>query len=64
VGLVAFFLAASIGSLLNLAYGQDIDPSYYCMTNEYPFRQMCEKLEIEEIMNQLLERAQEWNLKK
>lgn len=48
--------------MLKFAYGQDFDPQYAClMADQYPFSEMCDEQRINELMDQLLERAREWN---
>jgi len=43
-------------------FGQDIDPRYYCLyANQYPFSELCNQQKINQLMNELDQRAQEWN---
>lgn len=45
-----------------VAFGQDIDPRYYCLyKNQYPFSELCNDQEIDKIMDELLETAKRWN---
>lgn len=47
------------------AWGQDMDPRYYCLfPNEYPFRELCKdqvEAEINAIMEDMLEMAKQYN---
>lgn len=47
--------------IIPFAYGQDIDPNTYCLIKQYPFIQYCNDQKIHDIMNDLLERAKEYN---
>lgn len=47
--------------IIPFAYGQDIDPNVYCLINEYPYIQYCNDQRINDLMNELLERAREYN---
>ena len=48
--------------VLPKAYGDSEDPAGYCLrANEYPYSEMCDKQQIANLNDQLLERAQLYN---
>lgn len=60
VGVV--FISLAIFFAVHIAYGQDIDPNGYCLYKDsYPFNELCNEQQINNIYDQLLDRAREWN---
>lgn len=59
---ISSIVALWIVVVVHIAYGQDIDPRYYCLyDNQYPYSELCTRQEIDDIYSKLLERAKEWN---
>lgn len=57
-----FFLALAINITIKIVFGQDIDPNTYCLyKDQYPFNNLCDKQQIYELYEQMLNRSIEWN---
>lgn len=62
IGIGVVFISLAILFGIKIAYSQDVDPAAYCLYKDtYPFNELCNEQQINNIYKQLLERAREYN---